>query len=244
MLFRNNGGTGQWLRLKVIGSPSNRAAIGARTHVQTTVGGQVRRQIRDITSGEGYQSPAALTADFGLGSAAVAESITIEWPSGRVEEYRNVTANQTLTITEGEAGALQVAPATLGFGDVFVGRTSTNSFQVVNRAGTNVSGIIGITPPFSIVGGSIFSLNAGATGTVTIVFSPMQFGSFAQGAVVGNAKAQGKGIVEGDSDMDGLRDDDERYIFGTKPQSARTHCVQSWPATGSTKRPLPSDEEN
>jgi hypothetical protein len=95
-LLHNRGGTGQWLELKLVGTTSNRDAVGARI---TVVNG-TRRQLREVSCGSGYLSNHSLVQHFGLGAATEAERIEIQWPSGATTLRYHVPANQRLTITE------------------------------------------------------------------------------------------------------------------------------------------------
>jgi len=98
-LLHNRNGTGNhWLSVKLVGTRSNRSAIGAR--VRVTAGG--RGQIREVLSGSSYISQSDLRQHFGLGTAAKVEQIEIRWPSGAVERVPDVDADQFLTIQEGK----------------------------------------------------------------------------------------------------------------------------------------------
>jgi hypothetical protein len=97
-LLRNQNRSGnQWLSVKLLGTRSNRSAIGGRI-VVTAAG---RRQIREVMSGSSYISQSDLRQHFGLGAASKAEQIEVQWPSGGVERVGSVEANQFLTIQEG-----------------------------------------------------------------------------------------------------------------------------------------------
>jgi hypothetical protein len=100
-LYHNDGSTNQWLKIKCVGGPSNRAAIGAKIRVQIQNGlGASVWQMREISGGSGYGSQNSLIAHFGLGSATNAQTIRIEWPSGIVQTLADVAAKQLLTVTE------------------------------------------------------------------------------------------------------------------------------------------------
>jgi hypothetical protein len=60
-----------------------------------------RTQIRDVKAGSSYLSQNDLRAHFGLAAAASADRIEVVWPSGRTETLTNVSANQIITIKEG-----------------------------------------------------------------------------------------------------------------------------------------------
>jgi hypothetical protein len=98
-LLRNQTSNGnRWLALKLIGTKSNRSAIGARAFV--TAGG--RRQRQEVLSQSSFYSQSDLRLHFGLGSAATAD-VEIRWPSGLNEFYRDVKSNQILPLKEGSA---------------------------------------------------------------------------------------------------------------------------------------------
>lgn len=84
-----------WLQLRLTGRTSNRSAIGAE--VRCHAGG--RLQIRTVSSSMGYASSSDLTVHFGLGNAARAK-IEIGWPSGRVQNLGEVSADQRLPVME------------------------------------------------------------------------------------------------------------------------------------------------
>ena len=82
--------------LSLVGTKSNRSAIGARVSVES--GG--RRQIDEVMSGGSFYSQNDLSLHFGLGSAAQADRIEVRWPSGLIQEWKNVKANQKLKLVE------------------------------------------------------------------------------------------------------------------------------------------------
>ncbi len=96
-LYRNDTpGAGHWLQIKLIGRSSNRDAIGAVVEVDT---GSVTRK-RQIKGGSSTHSQDSLVVHFGLGGAAVADEVRIYWPSGRVERFADVPADQKHTFVE------------------------------------------------------------------------------------------------------------------------------------------------
>jgi hypothetical protein len=97
-LLRNDGGSrSHSLLIRTIGTRSNRDGIGAR--VRVTAG--ARTQIRDVKAGSSYLGQNDVRLHFGLGEAAVAERIDVEWPGGSTDVVRRVAADQILTIKEG-----------------------------------------------------------------------------------------------------------------------------------------------
>jgi len=99
-LFHNNGNTNQWINLKLVGTVSNRQAIGAKVRLKATLGGKTFWQRRDIGASTSQEGQSDLRAGFGLADATNIDAVRIEWPSGIVQELRNVGTKQFLTVTE------------------------------------------------------------------------------------------------------------------------------------------------
>jgi hypothetical protein len=97
-------GANNWLKLKLIGTKSNRTAIGARLRLRT--GG--RWQTQEVTSQSSYYSHNDLRLHFGLGANTRAEQIEIRWPNGQIELIKEIAANEIVTIKEG-AGVVKPA---------------------------------------------------------------------------------------------------------------------------------------
>jgi hypothetical protein len=100
VLHRNDGNDNHWLTLRCLGRLSNRAAIGAKVHVRATIFGRTFWQRREIASNGNIGNQDQMDPMFGLGDAISADIIAIEWPSGIVQEFHDVTANQILTLKE------------------------------------------------------------------------------------------------------------------------------------------------
>jgi hypothetical protein len=107
LLFRNTGATNHSLRIKLIGTKSNRDGIGAA--VRVTAGGDT--QSKTLSSGSGYLSSHELVLTFGLGTHPRADAIEVRWPSGQVDHLAGVPADETIFITEqhGLTGAKPLA---------------------------------------------------------------------------------------------------------------------------------------
>jgi hypothetical protein len=102
-LYHNNGNSNNWITIKLIGTLSNRAAIGAKVRVKSFYRGASRWQLRQITGGSGFDGHNELQANFGLGDATNVDLVRIEWPSGVVQELTNVAPHQLLTVVEHQA---------------------------------------------------------------------------------------------------------------------------------------------
>jgi enediyne biosynthesis protein E4 len=98
-IYRNNGNANHWLNIRLVGTVSNRSAIGAKVRLLATIGGNTFWQLREI-SGGGSGNQADPRALFGLGDATEVEVLRIEWPSGIVQELSNLPANEFRTVTE------------------------------------------------------------------------------------------------------------------------------------------------
>jgi hypothetical protein len=97
-LFHNEGVTNHSLRIKLIGTKSNRDGIGALI----TVNSGNDKQSKMVRSGSSYLSQSELVATFGLGQKTKADSIEIDWPSGQSDKLANVSAGQTIAMQEGK----------------------------------------------------------------------------------------------------------------------------------------------
>jgi hypothetical protein len=99
-LFHNEGGSNHSLRVKLVGTKSNRDGIG--TVVRVTSGGGKDQQSKMLRSGSSYLSQSELVLTFGLGTQTKADAIDIQWPSGQVDKLSNINAGQTITVEEGK----------------------------------------------------------------------------------------------------------------------------------------------
>jgi hypothetical protein len=82
---------------KLIGTKSNRAAIGARV----TIHAAGVTQFHEVQGGGSYLSQNDLRLHFGLGAATKMDSVEIRWPNGNTETLKNVPADAICTIVEG-----------------------------------------------------------------------------------------------------------------------------------------------
>ncbi|MEA2559199.1 MAG: hypothetical protein QOH06_703 [Acidobacteriota bacterium] len=99
-LLRNElAGRRGWLGVELVGTKSNRDAVGARVTIHT--GGTI--QAREVVAGDGYAQQSALRLHFGLGDrTAKIDEMVVRWPaSGIVQRFRNVPVNRIVEVTEG-----------------------------------------------------------------------------------------------------------------------------------------------
>ncbi len=91
-----------WLLVKLIGTQSNRSAIGAR--VRCIAGGVT--QVQEVRGGGSYMSQNDLRVHFGLAGAAEVDRLQVRWPNGREEEWTGIAADRILALTEGTGKGL------------------------------------------------------------------------------------------------------------------------------------------
>jgi hypothetical protein len=93
-----------WIKIKTIGTKSNRSGIGARIKCVTHLPGEksLHPQIDEVRSGGGYFSQNDLRVHFGIGKAENVELLEIRWPSGLVEALKDIKPNQVIFVKEGE----------------------------------------------------------------------------------------------------------------------------------------------
>ena len=99
-LFRNDLNNGnRFLRLHLIGTKSNRDAIGAVVRIYR--GGET--QMRTVRAGSSYLSQSELPLTFGAGKADRIDRLTVEWPSGGTQEFKNILTAKAYELHENEA---------------------------------------------------------------------------------------------------------------------------------------------
>jgi hypothetical protein len=91
--------SGAALNIRLAGGKSNRNAIGARV----TVEAGALRLVDEVMSGGSYYPHNSFILHFGLGSASRADRVQVKWPDGSVQEWRNLEANQSITLTQAQA---------------------------------------------------------------------------------------------------------------------------------------------
>ena len=83
---------------KLVGTKSNRAAIGARV----TVRAEGITQFSEVRGGGSYLSQNDLRLHFGLGSASTMDSVQVRWPNGTIEQFKNLAADKIYTLVESQ----------------------------------------------------------------------------------------------------------------------------------------------
>ncbi len=100
MLLRNDGGNrNHWLAVRLRGSRSNRQGIGAKLWLRA----DEKSYYREYGLQGSYLSCSDPMAWFGLGRTDMVDSLTVHWPSGTRQAFRNLPINQFLLVTEGSS---------------------------------------------------------------------------------------------------------------------------------------------
>ncbi|HEX6463786.1 MAG TPA: CRTAC1 family protein, partial [Vicinamibacterales bacterium] len=97
-----------WLGVELVGTRTNRDAVGARVYART--GGM--RQMREVVLGDGYGSQNSLRQYFGLGDAATVDELVVRWPrSGVTQTFTSVPVDRIVQVTEAAStGAPNTTP--------------------------------------------------------------------------------------------------------------------------------------
>ena len=97
-MFLENTTVGKtWLHIGLIGTESNRSAIGARA----TVAVAGRTLMQEKAAGQGFGGTNSPYLIFGLDDATEVDNVTIRWPNGKQQRVPALAANQAIIVTEG-----------------------------------------------------------------------------------------------------------------------------------------------
>src|SRR3984893_10887353 len=101
LLRNDNGNQNDMLRVKTVGTRSNRDGIGAKVMVKTNKG---MSQMRMVKSGSSYLSQSETPLTFGLGKPEENKTLTLQiaWPSGKTDSMNGIKPNQFVTVREGK----------------------------------------------------------------------------------------------------------------------------------------------
>ncbi|MGA8672451.1 MAG: CRTAC1 family protein [Terracidiphilus sp.] len=116
LLRNDNGNQNEMLRVKTIGTRSNRDGIGAKVTVALNNGVRLSQMVK---GGSSYLSQSELLLTFGLGRPGANRivSLQIVWPSGKKESFKDIKPDQTLTLEEGK-GIVSMQPILFSGGSV------------------------------------------------------------------------------------------------------------------------------
>lgn len=102
LLYHNDGNSNNWITIKLVGTTTNKSAIGTKIRVKAIINGNPVWQMRELSAQTSYCGQNDLRPHFGLGNATNIDSIKVEWLNGIVEYYTNITTNRFITIVQGK----------------------------------------------------------------------------------------------------------------------------------------------
>ena len=102
LLYHNDGNSNNWITIKLVGTTTNKSAIGTKIRVKAIINGNPVWQMRELSAQTSYCGQNDLRPHFGLGNATNIDSIKVEWLNGNVEYYTNITTNRFITIVQGK----------------------------------------------------------------------------------------------------------------------------------------------
>jgi hypothetical protein len=104
-LIRCDSTTGNhWIKVRTIGTKSNRSGIGARIRCVARMPNIEKpvEQVDEVRSGGSYFSQNDLRVHFGLGKATKVDSLQIRWPSGHIDELKDIEVDRVIYVKEGQ----------------------------------------------------------------------------------------------------------------------------------------------
>ncbi len=108
VLFQNPGHGRHWLKVKLVGTRTNRSAIGARIHVELQGSDGAPRSIHRVIGNNGSFGGNTLVELIGVGNAKSAARLTVIWPTSKTTHtFHDVAADQAIEVTEG-AGSFRI----------------------------------------------------------------------------------------------------------------------------------------
>ena len=97
LLFRNDGGNRRhWLRVRAVGSRSNRSGLGTVVRVTSASGAQWQM----VHSGSSYASQSELALTFGLGRDTRVSRVDVTWPSGSTQTFTDIAPDRLVVVDE------------------------------------------------------------------------------------------------------------------------------------------------
>ncbi len=103
-----------WVTLRLVGTQSNRSAIGTKVVLTVEEDETERKIYREVTSGGSFGA-STLRVEVGLGNADKLKEVTVHWPNSKTQIFTNLSVNTFYWITEGEKVAQQRSLNKLNF---------------------------------------------------------------------------------------------------------------------------------
>ena len=102
-LFRNDGNSNHWVNIRCEGTQSNWAAIGTLVKAKATINGMPTWQIREITAQNSFNGHNSFRVHLGLGDATMIDSMIVRYPSGIIDTFTNIPADNFYHAVEGNS---------------------------------------------------------------------------------------------------------------------------------------------
>ncbi|MBK8479117.1 MAG: VCBS repeat-containing protein [Opitutaceae bacterium] len=134
-MLRNDSDTGHRALVALRGTRSNRFGVGAKVHIETAAGPQVRQ----LVVARGYLSSSEPVLHFGLGADTTIRRLTVTWPSGHLQTFTDLPADHRFTITEPE-DAPPATPAPAAPSPQFTDASAALGLAVESREGPFAEG--------------------------------------------------------------------------------------------------------
>ena len=131
VLFQNQGASGNWLQIGLVGRMSNRDGIGAVVRLES---GSLLLS-RQQTGGVHKFSQNSQLLHLGLGNRNIVDRLTIHWPSGIVQQLSNIAVNQRIAIEEPKVGIEVIPDSSLSLPGETLGVTFKVTNHTDNRTG-------------------------------------------------------------------------------------------------------------
>jgi hypothetical protein len=114
-VYRNNARAQRpahrFVQVRLDGLGGNRHGLGARVTLWAGAGDSARQWTREQAPTRGFESSVDPVLAFGVGPRSAVDSLTVEWPDGRVSTVRQVATNQRVTVRQADAAPGRVLPA-------------------------------------------------------------------------------------------------------------------------------------
>lgn len=104
LLHNQTGSPGHWIQFELIGTATERDAIGARITLTMESGQQFSQW---VTAGDGYLSSDEPVIEFGLGDQAILQRVEVAWPGSKTQVVSGLNTNKRYLVVEGTPGAYE-----------------------------------------------------------------------------------------------------------------------------------------
>lgn len=100
LIFRNTTPAKNWIAVRLVGTTSNKSAIGAKVFLKARTGNETLTQLREVIAQPSWRSQSDLVQHFGVAEASSVMQVEVHWPSGKKSLLSDIEVNQVLTMVE------------------------------------------------------------------------------------------------------------------------------------------------